>query len=496
MCGRLVRTHTQDHSSGGFKSGCPHQDGHTHLNDDEAMVQTSTLAPRGSMIYPASSKYHKLTSMNGHPINKALREKTRALVVSALELLISYLQTGEQVPSTLEETHKLVDAGWRIGQVNRPLYEFFLHRHRKEIEGMPEYSAFAHSMRSDKKTATQLDTLIGTRDSQIRRTLWDYVVHLLTKQLSEYPGRLSFDTSCFDRMYDDLEQFFCSDTIPLRAFAPLLNFSSDADEIDLGGGAHLRKITSRETEQMLDEGSQFSQLPFFDTLSTKYAIELTWQAKKIVGRADRKARDMDVGERVNKVLTALRLFKQGATGFNIIRTRIVLDLPYEAMATRMGLHKQFWGPAYTLNETEKGEFVAFWNTIDKLDLEQPAALSVAVRRFNYAYDRHNLEDKLVDFMVAFEALFFKEGESGEFRHKLSTRVARFLNVSYEERKRVAEEMNDFYDKRSSVVHGENVGLKDEFVSKVEDYLRRSIRLFLERLQTLDHNQVIRHLDLG
>ena len=134
---------------------------------------------------------------------------------------------------------------------------------------MPEYSAFAHSMRSDKKIATQLDTLIGTWNSRILRTLWDYVAHLLTKQLSDNPGCMSFDASCFNRMYDDLEQFFHSETIPLRAFAPLLNFSSDADEIDLGRGAHLRKITSRETEQMLDEGRLFSQLPHFDTLSNK-----------------------------------------------------------------------------------------------------------------------------------------------------------------------------------------------------------------------------------
>ena len=33
---------------------------------------------RGSMIYPASSKYHRLRSMSGQPINKALREETRA----------------------------------------------------------------------------------------------------------------------------------------------------------------------------------------------------------------------------------------------------------------------------------------------------------------------------------------------------------------------------------------------------------------------------------
>ena len=98
-------------------------------------------------------------------------------------------------------------------------------------------------------------------------------------------------------------------------------------------------------------------------------------------------------------------------------------------------------------------------------------------------------------MVAFEALFFKEGEVGEFRHKLSVRVARFLTQQYNQRKQIAERMTDFYDKRSAIVHGETIDLGAEFVNTVEDHLRESIKLFLERLRTLSHDKIIDHLDL-
>ena len=120
---------------------------------------------------------------------------------------------------------------------------------------------------------------------------------------------------------------------------------------------------------------------------------------------------------------------------------------------------------------------------------------MAIRRLNYAYERDKLEDKLVDFIVAFEALFFKEGEVGELRHKLSVRVARFLASEYEPRKKITKDVSDFYAKRSSVVHGENVALSDEFVNMVENYLRKSISLFLEPSQVLDQNEILTHLDL-
>jgi len=78
-------------------------------------------------------------------------------------------------------------------------------------------------------------------------------------------------------------------------------------------------------------------------------------------------------------------------------------------------------------------------------------LAVAIRRLTYAYERDKVEDKLVDLMVAFEVLFFKEGQVGEFRHELSVRVARFLASEYGPRKKITKDVNDLCEKRSSVM---------------------------------------------
>lgn len=64
----------------------------------------------------------------------------------------------------------------------------------------------------------------------------------------------------------------------------------------------------------------------------------------------------------------------------------------------------------------------------------------------------------------------------------------------DKRRGVFESMKDFYNKRSKVVHGEQVEFEYDFVRTVEDYLRRSIKLFLECSQT-DFNEILTHLDL-
>jgi len=438
--------------------------------------------------------------MSQKPINREFYQKVRAFVISALPIVTSSLQKGEQVPYLTEEKITMEKEGsWSTTRVPQPLYFILLERHRKEIESLPEYAACMEAMQSDTTISKHVDSLVGTSSQQIRRTSWDYLSYFVTKQLSQYPRRFEFDTMTFDRMYGDLEQFFYSDTIRLQAFSPLDNFASDVDEIDLGDGLRIRRITISELEELLSQAKFSPHIPYFDIPRLRYAVELTYQTKKMLGDMtfDKiPTPDVNVNERLTKLVTALRLFRRGSVGFNIIKTIPMLDVPAVFGGTSSGLvYRRFWGPPYALNKPEEVKFRDFWQRFNKVDLGRPAPLSVAVRRFNYAYERDKLEDKLVDYMVAFEALFFKEGEVGEFRHKLSIRVARFLTQQYNQRKQIAERMSDFYDKRSAIVHGETIDVSDEFVNAVEDYLRESIKLFFERLQTLNHNEIIDHLDL-
>lgn len=438
--------------------------------------------------------------MSHKPINRELYEKTRAFVISALKLLISYLHKGEQVPYRIVEKNIIRKEGtWSTTHIPQPLYFVLVERHRKEVESLPEYKACIEVMRSDITISKHLDCLVGFWNRRVRIIPWEYLSHFLTKQLAQLSERFEFDAEYFDRMYYDLEHFFYSDSVGLQAFSPLHNFSGDVDGIDLGDGLRIRTISTSELEQLLDEAKWSFQIPYFDVPLLKYAIELTYKTKKVFGEppvGKAPSPDVDVNETFTKLVTALRLFKSGTVGFNIIKTLATLDVPGLMGGTRSGLeYKKYFGQTYTLTGTEVSKFKSFWNRFNQIHLEQPAPLSVAIRRFNYAYERNRLEDKLIDYMITFEALFFKQGETGEFRHKLAVRVSRLLKQDYMNRKETMKQMMEFYDKRSAVVHGEKVDISSEFINSVEDTLRKSIKQFLQRLQTFSHDVIISHLDL-
>ncbi|HKZ45601.1 MAG TPA: hypothetical protein VJ343_02755, partial [archaeon] len=229
-----------------------------------------------------------------------------------------------------------------------------------------------------------------------------------------------------------------------------------------------------------------------------YVIEFDYETKKLFGEMQTgRAHQPDVNpwDKIHMLTTALRLFKSGIIGIDTIKTEQILDVPIIVSGTSSYMHGSYIGPKYYLIKAEVDDFKRFRKDFNKIDLNSLDYIRVAVRRFNYAYERGNLEDKLIDFMVAFEALFFKQGEFGEFRHKLSVRVSRFLEQDYNKRRLIAKDMGDFYEARSQIVHGEKVELKHDLVKTVEDQLRRSIKLFFESLQKSDHDEIISHLDL-
>jgi hypothetical protein len=428
-------------------------------------------------------------------------KRTRAFVLSTIDLLARFInKEGEYIPYRIVEENKIETNGsWRIEYKPQPLYFEFIERHKKQIEELPEFRACMEIMRSDPVISKHVNRLVGTQDARELRTTWDYLQYFLLKQLSQLPERLEFNPEIFDNMYFDLEQFFYSENIKLQAFAPLHNFNSDVHEIELGDGLRIRKITTSELEELLTEMKRSYMIPPLEVLHLKYATELIYEEKKMFGDLSVnkvQIQVVNVNERFNKVITALRLFKSGSTGLNIIKTKPLLDMPIMVCRTRSRLeYKRFSGPQYLLSGKEVNEFRDFWSRFEKIDLEHYSSLNIAVERFNYAYERNRLEDKLIDYMIAFEALFSKKGETGEFRHKLSTRVSRLLKQNYEERKEIAKIMKEIYDKRSTIIHGERDNLTLEFINLVEDLLRASIKSFLEKLKIFGHDEVISRLDL-
>jgi hypothetical protein len=433
-------------------------------------------------------------------INVKFYETAKSYVITAIRLIVSFLQQGEQVRFDIVEKNEIEQGqSYRTIHVYRPLFFELVDRHRKEFENLPEYQTCMKVMNSDPAIAKHKDSLVGTWNSRMRRTAEDYLDYLLMKQLPQDQEKIEFSPEIFDQAYCALERFFYSDTLMLKAFAPLHNFHSDVDHLDLGDNLQIRRITKREKEQLLDESRWYPVMPHFETLSLEYALELAYTTEKVLGQipqAPVPPKEEKMNGTLGKLVTTLRLFKRGIVWSNMIRTTSTYELPIPIGISHFSSpYKSLLGEQYSLTESEFKDFREFWNAIKRIDLEGHAQLSIAIRRFNYAYERSNLEDKLIDFMVAFEALFFKEGESGEFQHRLSVRVSRFLEQEYEQRKLVAKKMREFYNERSKVVHGEKTQLKDDSVRTVEDYLRKSTKLFLKRLATSNGDDILTHLDL-
>ncbi|MFQ5909406.1 MAG: hypothetical protein ACE5IJ_01640 [Thermoplasmata archaeon] len=362
-----------------------------------------------------------------------------------------------------------------------------------EIRALPKYQEWLECLEADPVVSRHVNAVVGTRGSAIHRSDWDYLSWFLTRQLT---FGSEFTPETFEQMYVDLEEFFYSDKVTLRAFSPLQNFASESALIDLGNGLRIRKMEPEELEGLLNR-DLFSAFSSMQLHRAQHAAEFVFEAEKIAGDFPKgPPGPFEEQLTLGKLVTALRLFEPGNVGVNLIVVSSLADNPAIGSNIRGGgAHELRLGPRCQLSKEEADQFRDFWHYLSTIDLNRPAPLSIAISRFNDGYERRKLQDRLIDYMIAFEALLYKKGERGEFRHKLAVRTARLLAEDRGERDRIAKEMRDFYDRRSQIVHGTKTSFDRKFVDKVEGYLRRSVREFLERLKDTSHDEVISHLDL-
>jgi hypothetical protein len=101
---------------------------------------------------------------------------------------------------------------------------------------------------------------------------------------------------------------------------------------------------------------------------------------------------------------------------------------------------------------------------------------VALRRFYLAQFRSDLEDKVIDLMVAAEALFLND-MNDELSYRLAVRGSIFLETERASRLEVFNQLKAAYKLRSDIVHGKKVS-PDRLYSSTNDInelMRTAIR---------------------
>jgi hypothetical protein len=213
----------------------------------------------------------------------------------------------------------------------------------------------------------------------------------------------------------------------------------------------------------------------------KYVIEYSIESKdnsKAIAETKKKA-----CQQIQDAITALRFLKAG-----YVESNVILLITTKGTTKQTSLRAQKIIPTVSLYEPiylrtdEISSLSRLIEKISNLDFERRKAFRIALRRFENSYYDTEDEDKLIDYIIAFEALFTKGKKMGSKRDVISIACSMLLGKNLGEREKIRETLNDAYIIRNAIVHGADFREKlkkgqflHDFVVEVEDILRRSIK---------------------
>lgn len=274
-----------------------------------------------------------------------------------------------------------------------------------------------------------------------------------------------------------------------KFFCPLFNFEVAVNE------ENNTEPISIQTE----EKNSFTRFEFVGntTIGTikKYDLEVNESLitrlildKHIAGAFYNKYRDLPVIEiyqesednlasLIENIVLALRIFKEGDVFCEVIWSenntgQIVLNPTYEMPST---IHSKI----YSLKMEEIDQISEIFEKIIKTDFDNRRHLRIACDRLNRSYGKSMHDEKIVDFMIAFEALFLREN-SPNHGLIIGTACSMLLGKTDDERKEIYDFFIKAYGLRNKIVHGSAIDYSGigETAFKLKEYLRKSIMLFL------------------
>jgi hypothetical protein len=342
--------------------------------------------------------------------------------------------------------------------------------------------------------------------SVLKPFICHYLRRILFRLLAAYHKKKKFDERLFQKMYLDMEALFYEKTIPILILIPLQNFQSDISYVKLDNNLGIRRITCDERQQYLLQNLENLKLTFSEATQIKYIVEYSFSEDKVF---DEYPEYTDKIDAVKKVITCLRLFKQGDIGFYIILEASKLDTPILAGLTlRHSVIGFPEGKIYTLAKNEISKFRKYWRTLDKVDLHGFSELRIALDRFESAYERTSIDDKLLDYVICFEILLGSKDDKDSLTYKISVRFSRLCRRDLHQRKIYRYAMREIYGLRSAIVHGNEDDKKNLWkkvnINDVEEKLREAICAYLKQIEKLkknnitnvNHNKIIDQIDFG
>lgn len=366
------------------------------------------------------------------------------------------------------------------------------------LHSLPNYQTCIECLKSDVVVGPHLDCLVGTSMSASRLEA-DNILKSIMYAMLDDEGRIAFTDERFHGKWREFVGFFGADRIASKVVAPLPYLVLPAFPLRLNNELVLDRLTEDEVTRCYQVGVIRPQSLQFPLISGEVAVGIrkTMFLPKLIRRGDEpyelpKAGDEgSFGDRpllrddlvIDDVLSALRLFKSTqirTTGYASWTDSYWLK---DGTSYRVLGQWPYWGK-FELSEDEVPQFLELWCLL----WEGAKRFGFSIHRFNLAFDRSLLADRIVDLVIAAEALFLSDLDEkyrGELRFRFALRAAKFIEHPNYGEHDVFRVMRRAYDARSVIVHGgspKDTSLPDDqsaslptFIDAIEELVRLGLR---------------------
>src|SRR2546430_4454649 len=279
------------------------------------------------------------------------------------------------------------------------------------------YDKCVEGLRSEPAIAKHLDQLVGTRDAASRVDA-NTILWMLVYDMMDQNGSFVFSDEKFDRKWRELTEFFGAETLSSKLIAPL-PFLIAPFPIRLNDELALDQLTESEVTQCCNVGVLRPPSRRFAVILRNAAVGIrrTTFSRKLIGTSEEPtlpptSAATDEGRFGNRptirddlvvddVLSALRLFKHiGVSCAGSVQWSETF--PSTGVRYRV-LRSTPLGGRFELSAAEVPEFLDLWRLLGA----GAGRLGFIIHRFNLAFERGLLVDRIVDLVIAAESLLLR-----------------------------------------------------------------------------------------
>lgn len=441
-------------------------------------------------------------------------EKLYCALISLAKVILEIVSRKDQDDPILtgESVWVKTDEGYyEIQQIQQKRLNFTLALAQNEITNTLEFSDFKDIVNTDEVISPQLNTLVGTYASAMRLeavniAFWPVHIFLTDQGIEE------FNILKFDAVYSKMERDLYENKIEFENVTPLCGFTMEDSEISLTDNISIVRLSEKDILEFFNLGIKLGPNIRSGDMVLEihpYAIKQSYKLPKRIGEEFSSLKGREQNEYLSNkneqaVIDALRIYKEGklyaistvkrSRGILVGTRSFTFETPVNHRMTNQ----------YKLLKSEFEDFKSFWRkkTNNPLLETEKSFLSVAIRRFTQSNERDNLEDRIIDLMIAAEAIFLSSGGGfqGELKYRLSHRASMFIETDVDRQRYLFDFMKKAYDVRSAIVHGSNPNLPKkmdgstytlyEFCGDIEKYLRISIKKAIDQTAAIDWDSVI------